>query len=241
MRALFVILILTMTVDVTSGADRVVVVTATRGYRHESIETAETILGQMSRGEPSFDIVFARDEKDMARLMTSEALRGVRLIMFVNTTGELALPDRDLLLQWVRSGGSLIGVHSASDTWHEWPEWVEMLGGEFLEHPPEFAAGIVVEDQKHPATRGLSSLMFVEEIYSFKNFHRDRVNVLLSLRGAQPLAWWRNYGSGRVLYTALGHRIDVWQLGWFQKHITGAIQWGLEPHSKGRATQRKAL
>jgi uncharacterized protein len=227
MRSLFSILLVTMTVDALSAADRVLVVTATKGYRHESIETAEMVLTQISRRTPSFEIAFAREEKDMARMMTADALRGFKVVMFVNSTGELALPDRNALLQWVRTGGSLVGVHSASDTWHEWPEWIEMLGGEFLEHPPEFLADIVVEDQTHPATAGLNSLMFVEEIYSFKNFHRDRVRVLLSLRGAHPLAWWQRYGSGRVLYTALGHRIDVWELDWFQKHLAGAIQWGL--------------
>ncbi len=58
--------------------------------------------------------------------------------------------------------------------------------------------------------------------------------MLLSLRsspedgqpGFFPLAWTRTYGSGRVLYTALGHRRDVWT-EWFQQHLTGAIAWGL--------------
>ena len=227
MRLLFAILMFALSADAMLAADRVLVVTATKGYRHESIETAEKVLAEMAQRKPAFDVAFARDEKDMARLMTAEALRDVKVIMFVNTTGELALPDRDALIRWVRGGGSLIGVHSASDTWHEWPAWIEMLGGEFREHPPEFVADIVIDDHNHPATASLKSLKVLEEIYSFKSFDRERVNVLLSLRGAQPLAWWRKYGSGRVFYTALGHRIDVWQSEWFQKHIAGAIQWAM--------------
>ena len=45
--------------------------------------------------------------------------------------------------------------------------------------------------------------------------------------GFFPVAWTRTYGNGRVLYTALGHRIDVWTSEWFQQHLTGAIAWGL--------------
>ena len=240
MRTLLIALMLSAGAATMLAADRVLVVTATAGYRHESIETAERVLAEMSRRKPAFDVSFARDESDMARLITAEELRAVKVVMFVNSTGELALPNRDVLIQWVARGGSVIGVHSASDTWHEWPAWVEMLGGEFLEHPPEFLADVVVENQNHPATEGLSSVLLFEEIYSFKSFDRSRVNVLLSLRGAQPLAWYRSHGAGRVFYTALGHRADVWELEWFQKHVAGAIRWGLRQDvtKKPRAVRR---
>ncbi|HKS42971.1 MAG TPA: ThuA domain-containing protein, partial [Blastocatellia bacterium] len=40
-------------------------------------------------------------------------------------------------------------------------------------------------------------------------------------------AWWRNYGKGRVFYTALGHRPEVWQSEMFQKHLLGAVAWAM--------------
>ena len=39
------------------------------------------------------------------------------------------------------------------------------------------------------------------------------------------LAWWRNYGNGRVFYTALGHRPEVWKDERFQQHLLGAFRW----------------
>jgi type 1 glutamine amidotransferase len=74
-------------------------------------------------------------------------------------------------------------------------------------------------------------------------FSRDRVHVLLSLDtqqmdisdlpqltkgGDYPQAWSRNFGKGRVFYTTLGHREDIWgtdQL--FRAHVLGGIRWAL--------------
>jgi len=74
-------------------------------------------------------------------------------------------------------------------------------------------------------------------------FSRERVHVLLSIDtersnladlpevvkgGDYPQAWERAYGKGRVFYTALGHRPDIWTNDpVFQAHITGGIRWAL--------------
>ncbi|HEY8133024.1 MAG TPA: ThuA domain-containing protein [Thermoanaerobaculia bacterium] len=218
------------------ATDRVVVVTVTEGFRHDSIETAEMVIGDIGRRRLGFDVTFARDEAELATALSPEALRNVKLVMFVNTTGDLQLPARETLLQWISAGGSFIGVHSASDTWHEWPQYIEMLGGEFDHHPDQTTRAIFVENAAHPATASLPAPHdLFEEFYILKNFDANRVSMLLSLHtspedsesGFFPLAWTRTYGNGRVLYTALGHRIDVWTSDWFQQHLTGAIAWGL--------------
>ena len=99
----------------------------------------------------------ANIENRRAALLAPDALRETSVVMFVNTTGEIAPSTRDTLLQWIANGGSFIGVHSASDTWHESPEYIEMLGGEFLTHPDQTTRSIFVERQKHPATESLES------------------------------------------------------------------------------------
>jgi hypothetical protein len=218
------------------AADRLVVVTATAGFRHDSIETAEQVIAGIAARTRWFEVVFARDEDEMATMLSADSLRAAKLVMFVNTTGELQLPSRSALLDWIAGGGSFMGVHSASDTWHEWPEYIAMLGGEFDHHPDQTTRTIFVDDAGQLATAALPAPHdLLEEFYIFRNFDRARVAMLLSLRtdpedgqpGFFPLAWTRAYGSGRVLYTALGHRADVWTNPWFQQHLTGAIAWGL--------------
>jgi type 1 glutamine amidotransferase len=74
-------------------------------------------------------------------------------------------------------------------------------------------------------------------------FSRDRVHVLLSLDtqqtdisdlpeltrgGDYPQAWTRDFGKGRVFYTALGHREDIWDTDpLFKAHVVGGIRWAL--------------
>ena len=214
---------LAATLLTTPTPPKIIVVTATSGYRHESIETAEGIIGAMQ----GFTPIFVRTEDELPIVMERE-LATARAVMFVNTTGELKWPGRDALLDWIRDGGSFIGVHSASDTWHEWPEYIEMLGGEFESHPEEMSRSLISIDRKHPATSGIESphLLF-EEFYQFKSFSSDRVRLLMTLPDGAPMAWSREYGKGRVFYTALGHRQDVWVSPWFRQHLAGAIFWAL--------------
>jgi type 1 glutamine amidotransferase len=124
-----------------------------------------------------------------------------------------------------------------------------MLGGELDFHGPETAAEVWVEDAAHPATGAIESPMTLfEEYYHIKRFDPAAVHLLLALRfdpdagqpAMMPLSWWRDYGRGRVFYTALGHREDVWQSPWFQQHLTGALAWAVarEPGSRRRAVRR---
>jgi type 1 glutamine amidotransferase len=204
----------------------ILVVTATAGFRHDSIPTAEGVIAGLAP-RLGASVVFARTEDEMARTLNAEVLRGVDVVMFVNTTGELDVPRRDDLLQWIAGGGSFIGLHSASDTWHAWPAYIDMLGAEFESHPDQYVAQIDVVDPAHPATAPLASPhAMLEEIYNLKNFDPARVRPLLATDG-RVIAWCKDYGAGRVFYTALGHRIDVWQSEWFANHLAGAISWAL--------------
>ena len=224
------------------AAERMVVVTATQGFRHDSIEIAEQTLSEMAAAR-DLEVEFVRDVLQLPSSLSASSLATARVVVFANTTGDLDFPGREAFLQWVQSGGSFIGVHSASDTWHSWPEYIAMLGGEFETHPAEASVLVQVEDRNHPATAGIESPhALFEEIYYFKNFHRDSVHLLLALHaspedgqpGFYPLSWWRAYGRGRVLYTALGHREDVWRSPWFRAHLAGAIDWSLQRDSKPR-------
>jgi type 1 glutamine amidotransferase len=228
---------------------RAVVVTVTHGFRHESIETAEATIAGLAERTGLFTVTFARDDDDLQRLFTPEALQETDIVFFINTTGELPLPDRNAFLQWIEDGGAFIGTHSASDTFHDFPPYLEMLGGEFDFHGDHSDVQVFVEERDHPATRFLSSpFTTFDEIYRFKRYDAARVQLLLALHadpdsGAPsllPLSWSRTQGRGRVFYTALGHREDVWEAEWFRQHLIGAVAWtlGVEERARRRATRR---
>jgi len=75
-------------------------------------------------------------------------------------------------------------------------------------------------------------------LYRFARNSRSSVHVLLSMDRVPPdgvgeagapadllMAWRKDYGRGRVFYTAFGHRDEVWQDGRFQQHLLGALRW----------------
>jgi type 1 glutamine amidotransferase len=241
------------------GAPRkVLVVTVTKGFRHSSIATAEKVLADLGKKSGAFEVDYVRNDEEMAEKMTPAALKNYDGVIFANTTGDLPLPDKDGFLDWIKSGKGFVGTHSASDTFHHFEPYVEMLGGEFQTHHTQAEVDCLNQDPKHPACRHLGATFHVkDEIYLIKNFERSKVHGLLGLdkhpadkspegnaqtAGDYPIAWCKEYGKGRVFYTSLGHREDVWDPATpesfkrenpkevseaYQKHLLGGIKWAL--------------
>ena len=218
--------------DVAAPPLKMTVVTVTKGFRHDSIPAAERVISQLAPGAGPIAVEIARDDEDLTRLLAPEVLVNTDIVVFANTTGELPLPDRDAFVDWVSRGGAFIGVHSADDTLHEFEPYLEMLGGEFDFHGEVVSASVFVEDPTHPATARLAPVVNArDEYYRFKRFDPGAVRVLLALHadpdsgeaGFFPISWVRQYGSGKVFYTALGHTPEIWDSVWFQQHLAGAI------------------
>jgi type 1 glutamine amidotransferase len=213
------------------AALRALAVTATAGFRHGSIPTARQVLQTMAAGSRAFTVTFTEDPADL----TAARLAGIDVLMFVLTSGELALDDtqKTAILAFVNGGGGFIGVHSATDTLYDWPEYGRLVGAYFKEHLWTQEATVLVEDRAHQATRNLgASLRLLEEYYTFRDNPRPLVQVLLSLDAASvgaggdfPLAWSHAVGAGRSFYSALGHFESTWLDPRFQSHLAGAIQW----------------
>ncbi len=180
--------------------------------------------------------------KESLSKLSPENLKAYDGVIFANTTGDLPLPDRQGFLNWIADGHAFIGMHAASDTYHGFPPYVEMLGGEFQTHGAQAGIECLVQDTNAPATKHLGEAYCIEqeEVYIIKNYDPSKVHELLVLDkhpnhkkqlGHFPVAWVKEYGKGKVFYTTLGHREDVWENERYKKHILGGIKWalGLEP------------
>jgi type 1 glutamine amidotransferase len=210
---------------------RVLAVTATAGFRHDSIPTARQALQSLATASGEFTITFTETLADL----TAARYSTIDVLMFVLTSGELALDDgqKAALLAFVNGGGGFIGVHSATDTLYDWADYGRLVGAYFKEHPWTQEATVTVETTTHPATRALGgSFRLMEEYYTFRENPRPNVQVLLSLNAASvgasgdfPLAWAQAIGQGRSFYTALGHFDSTWTDARFQAHVGGAIRW----------------
>jgi type 1 glutamine amidotransferase len=169
-------------------------------------------------------------------------------LVFVSTTGELDLDDsqkKDMLAFIKDDGKGFVGVHAALDTNYKWPEYGEMTGGWFDQHPwSTFNAPIINEDQTFPAVRHFpKAFVKYDEIYQPKEWSREKVNVLLSLDPTKlnyannprvhrtdhdfAVAWDKMYGKGRVFYSTLGHTQEAWTDPDIRKMYFEAIKWVL--------------
>jgi type 1 glutamine amidotransferase len=193
----------------------------------------------------------------LARLAPSELeAKKIDGVIFANTTGDLPLPDKEGFVQWVQKGHGFMAMHSASDTLHKFPGYISMLGGEFETHGGQAAIELTALDAAHPAAAGIPSPWPIakEEMYRIRSYDRSRVrdifaSPVIPMDGKAdqgtaahfPVSWVRSEGKGRVFYTSLGHREDVWDddanmpnrlnspevAQRFQKHILGGIRWAL--------------
>ncbi len=291
-KLLLLALVLSFASFVQAAPKKVLVVTVTEGFVHSSIPTAEKVLGELAQKSGKFTVDYARVHESepqfkgadgkvdkakvhaaikqvLAQKMSPEALKNYDLVIFANTTGDLPLPDNQAFLDWLKSGKGFVGIHAAADTFHHFPPYIAMLGGEFKKHGPQVEVEAINEDPKCPACCSLPAKWKVfDEIYQFQNFNRTNVHGLLTLNqhpndktpGDYPVAWCSEYGktveppangaallmkqywprkAGRVFYTSLGHREDLWDPNWtdrknskevseaYQAHLLGGIEWAL--------------
>lgn len=128
------------------------------------------------------------------------------LIVFYYTVGQISDAQKNGLLNWLASGKGYVGIHSAADSFRECPEYRAMVGGWFVTHPAYRQYQVSVVDSEHPITKDLVEFMVEDEMYVTD--YDPRVNVLCSSlwKGrANPVAWTKAWGKGRVFYLALGH------------------------------------
>lgn len=191
--------------------------------------------------------------------LSPESLKNYDAVLFLSTTGDLPIPDPDGFLNWIKNGGAFIGVHAASDTFHHWPGFIEMLGGEFDHHGQQVGIECLNQDPQHPACAPLDKTWTIkqEEVYEFKNYDPAKVHDLLILDKAPqpphapghfPVSWCKQYGQGKIFYTSLGHREDIWDgdasvkdrknpedtSKTYQTHVLGGINWALGLEQAGK-------
>ena len=188
---------------------------------------------------------------DLTATDSADSITGTKLlptlaeidVLMLYTTGALPF-DANALAAWVEAGGALVGVHSATDTLSDDDAYVPLIGAVFDGHPWNEEVTIVASDRDSSQPQlGFAAeyhenpvrctFRIADEIYQFKQLSADR-NVRLSLAPGQPkmeegraypLAWTSVRGKGRVFYTALGHRPEVWNNPEFVQDVLNGVWW----------------
>jgi uncharacterized protein len=232
------------------------------GYQHDSITHALSTIERMGWESGLYDTIIRTDSQPITRqpitfetgtgIATGEQFLARNLnyfdAIFFFGVREIALTPQQKadLLAFVRDDGKgFVATHAGATGFFSWPEFGEMLGGRFDEHPWGIIdATVIVEDAKTPITAHLPSRFVVnDEHYQLKDFSRDRLHVLARLDAASldltaplvrrkdgdfPVAWTKTYGNGKVFYSTLGHHRELWDTPWMQKMYFEALKWAME-------------
>jgi type 1 glutamine amidotransferase len=161
--------------------------------------------------------------------LTAESLSGYDVVVLF-TTGHGHGEDTRALIEWVRRGGALLGIHCAADSFTDDSDYVALIGGKFRTHPAPLDVTVEFVDTDHPITRGLAPFTVRDELYLFNDYDPARVHLLAETRSYDgegpasiPVCWTRTEGDGRVFYLSLGHFPDAMaSLGWQTLFARGA-------------------
>jgi hypothetical protein len=145
------------------------------------------------------------------------------------------------ILEYVRGGKGIVGIHAATAAFQNWPEYGDMMGGYYNGHIHQEVV-IKPEDPEHPVNACFAGKPFTirDEIYMFREpYSRKKVRVIASLdlgRMQDPqkrpdkdyaVSWVRAYDKGRVFYTTLGHEPATYWNPVFLRHLLAGVQFAI--------------
>jgi type 1 glutamine amidotransferase len=191
---------------------RVLVLGRAAGFVHASIPLTARTIEALGQKTGAWSTVISYDAADI----TAASLQQYDAIVLASTTGKF-LDDaadakasesrRKALLDFVRGGKGLVGIHAATDAYHGnpaggsdgpgggeplWPDFIRMIGGYFKFHwnYPTLIA-VKVEDPANPinapfttvnqqtGARTARAFSIADEVYTFNEQSWVRGNVLV--------------------------------------------------------------
>lgn len=187
---------------------------------------------------------------DRGGAFTPEILSRFDAVVWNNVSGDvLTLSQREAFEDYIQGGGGFLGIHgSGGDSVHFWDWYADtLLGARFIGHPsdPQFQdARLDIE----PGDSGIGATVapgwtMKDEWYSFASSPRkhgarvvatlDESTYLQKGYGGQdlrmgedhPIIWTRCVGDGRSLYTAIGHREEVYDIAEYRTVLEDGLAW----------------
>ncbi len=222
--------------------------------QHDSTSHALAVVERLGYESGAYDTFIRTDSNIVANLPRTTTgapasggptLQNVDAIFFLGHREVPLEPQQraDLAAFVHDTGKGFVAAHTALTAFDSWPEFGDLLGARYDDHPWNVAAGTIInEDPSFPATKHFAVVFpFVDEFYQPKAFSREKLRVLLRLDvskmpanagnrradGDFPLAWAKTYGKGRVFYSSLGHAAETWDNRDVAQMYFEAIKWAL--------------
>ena len=163
-----------------------------KGYRHEAVSHAMATIERMGKDSGAWDTTLRTDTEALTKKKLEYNAKNLNdfdaVLFFTGGDLEMDVQQKADFISFIHDDGKgFIGVHSAAITFVDWPEYGDMIGGYYDEHPwVTFDAPVIVEDPSFPGMQQFPpAFVLRDEIYQMKNYSRDKVRVLDAARRHQ--------------------------------------------------------
>ena len=200
------------------------------GGEYHPFESCGKILAAFLENNGTADCTVTSDRDAFARLDDYD------VVIVYTQGGKLTGAQEKGLCDWVQAGGAFIGIHCADDSWVENQRYMEMIGTQFTGHGPVTEFKVNISDPDHEVTRSLCEFKITDEFYITKKRTKKDLHWLMSgdwQSKLHTLGYAREYGKGRVFYTALGHDERAFNHPSFRKLIHRGIWWATRSNKPG--------
>ncbi|MEJ7736600.1 MAG: PVC-type heme-binding CxxCH protein [Chitinophagaceae bacterium] len=161
------------------------------------------------------------------------------LILYANID-KISPSQEKALLNYVKGGKGFIPLHSASFCFRNSPEVVEMIGGQFKSHKWDSFPAVIVKPE-HPVVKGIPAFITTDETYVHEKISKNIEVISERVEGShrEPYTWVRNYGKGRVFYTAYGHDEHTFNNKDFINLVRNGILWAVGDQARSNLASLK--
>ncbi|MCL1793694.1 MAG: ThuA domain-containing protein [Oscillospiraceae bacterium] len=193
---------------------------------HQTEYVGKQILAPLFERDGRFEIEFTAD---LDKLLTLEGNYDAVFFFCTGFNDQMTAERFKALSEFVKNGGGFAGSHCAADSFKENLDYIDMLGGMFVTHPPEYEYTVHLTDADHYITENLKDFKVWDELYLLSHFKPECVNLLgkTTYQGIErPVLWTKDYGLGKIAYVGIGgNHNTAWTNPKFQKLVMRMVAW----------------
>ncbi len=204
------------------------------GGRYHDIDYARLELLKLLAEHPYIRLKVGSDYEDVDAITASQFLVSYTCDIRPSEQAQIAIRD------WVNQGGRWLALHGTNSALDLnppnpvssprcFPVWAELLGTQFVSHPPIQPFPVELADLNHWLVEGIDPFETDDELYLCEYHDRESLHPLLKTEwlGETPgfeesdwqncdpvhlIMYLKSYGEGEILYNNLGHCRGHWDM-----------------------------
>jgi len=207
------------------------------GGKYHDVDYARVELLKLLAEHPHVRVQVAATFEDAEAIAASDFLMSYTCDVRPGEAAQSAIRD------WVATGGRMVALHGTNaaldlprpngvEAPRCYPAWAELMGSQFVAHPPIQPYPVEIADPDHWLVAGIEPFDTDDELYLMEYTDRDALQVQLhthwsgeatgfeeadwsaETRGSDEhlIQYVRPFGDGAVLYNSLGHCRGHWDM-----------------------------